>query len=155
MLSHTLLHTILGLAGLLFVHPAHADSLNKCIDAQGRVTYSNLPCNNAREARKIEVDPAPPTPLARPPLAPKPVSGKSAPAQDAGGRVKMDTLVTPKHKTNLKAHEKTCQKLADKLGKVLDAMDEARHQGYSQSKMDKWNQQVKELEHKKQEAGCF
>ncbi len=155
MLIHTLLHTALGLTVLLFVHPVHADSLNKCIDVQGRVTYSNLPCNNARETRKIEVDPAPPTPLAKPLLSPKPESRKSAPAEDTSGRVKMEMLVTPKHKTNLKAHDKTCQKLADKLGKVLDAMDEARHQGYTQSKMDKWNQQVKELEHKKQEAGCF
>jgi outer membrane biosynthesis protein TonB len=46
-------------------------SLNKCIDAAGRVTYSNLPCRGAREVQKVEIDPPPPRPAPAP--APVPV----------------------------------------------------------------------------------
>jgi len=47
---------------------AGAATLNKCIDAKGQVTYSNLPCHNAREVRTVEIDPAPqPDPVRSPP----------------------------------------------------------------------------------------
>ena len=73
---------------LLFVLPALLPAgaaaqatLNKCIDAEGRVTYSNLPCRGARDVQKLEIDPppvspprapAPATPPAPPPAAPVP-----------------------------------------------------------------------------------
>jgi len=70
----------------LLAHGAAADSLNKCIDAQGKITYSNLPCRNAREARKLEIDPAPlpdPAPAKSRVRAAKPVP---APLPDNAGR---------------------------------------------------------------------
>ncbi|MFN3752208.1 MAG: DUF4124 domain-containing protein, partial [Thiobacillus sp.] len=42
-------------------------TLNKCIDAEGRVTYSNLPCRGAREVKQVEIDPPPPPRPATPP----------------------------------------------------------------------------------------
>ena len=136
---------------------SHADSLNKCIDAQGKVTYSNLPCTNARESRKIGIDPAPPAPP-----APKPaVHAKSDPKKttrsesEKNGPVKLETYTTAPKKRSTKAHDNDCEKLADKLGKVMDTMDEAQRKGYTQEKMDKWNQEVKALERKKQKADCF
>jgi hypothetical protein len=63
-------------------------------------------------------------------------------------------MAAPK-KRPTKAHDNNCEELADKLGKVMDTMDEARHKGYTQKKMDKWNQEVKALERKKQESDCF
>jgi hypothetical protein len=34
-------------------------------------------------------------------------------------------------------------------------MDKAHRKGYTQDQMDKWNQEVKSLERKKQQSGCF
>src|SRR5512141_1092948 len=56
------MRSLIGLAGILVVAlPLHVEAatLNKCIDAKGEVTYSNLPCRNAREVRTVEIDPAP------------------------------------------------------------------------------------------------
>ncbi|OYW36935.1 MAG: hypothetical protein B7Z35_11325 [Hydrogenophilales bacterium 12-61-10] len=105
-------HTIMmGCMALVLATSAGADSLNKCIDAQGQVTYSNLPCRNAREVRAVE------------------------PAKAASAR--------------------QCDSLTDKLGTVFDKMDQARRKGYTQEQMNKWNQEVKALETKKQQSGCF
>jgi hypothetical protein len=137
--------------------PSPAGSLNKCTDTQGKVTYSNLPCANAHESSKIEIDPAPPAPP-----APKPaVHAKSDPKKttrsesEKNGPVKLETYTTAPKKRSTKAHDNDCEKLADKLGKVMDTMDEAQRKGYTQEKMDKWNQEVKALERKKQKADCF
>ncbi|OZA47528.1 MAG: hypothetical protein B7X81_05215 [Hydrogenophilales bacterium 17-61-76] len=108
----------MGSIALVLATSAGADSLNKCIDAQGQVTYSNLPCRNAREVRAVEIDPIPlPDPI-KPPVR----------AKDA---------------------------LTDKLGTVFDKMDQARRKGYTQEQMNKWNQEIKSLETKKQQSGCF
>jgi hypothetical protein len=136
---------------------SHAESLNKCIDTQGKVTYSNLPCANARESRKIEIDPAPPAPPApKPAVSPKSEPKKTTKSEvEKSGSVKLETYTTAPKKRSTKTHDKNCGELADKLGKVMDTMDEAQRKGYTQEKMDKWNQEVKALERKKQEAGCF
>jgi hypothetical protein len=39
--------------------PANAASLNKCVDENGDITYSNLACAKTQAAKKIELDPAP------------------------------------------------------------------------------------------------
>ncbi|MCA1978820.1 MAG: DUF4124 domain-containing protein [Thiobacillus sp.] len=142
---------------VLLAGGASAASLNKCIDAQGKVTYSNLPCTNAREMRKVEIDPAPapepvhvtPRPKLEKPAADAPES-KEPPVtklrlDSAAGNARAATKPTARH----------CDALADKLGLVLDKMDDARRKGYTQKQMDDWNQDVKELERKKQQAGCF
>ena len=53
------------------------------------------------------------------------------------------------------ASARQCDTLTDKLGRVSDKMDQARRKGYTQEQMDKWNLEVKELERKKQQSGCF
>ena len=152
----------LGLAilGLGILSPAanslHAASLNKCVDVYGKVTYSNLACQGAQQARKVEIDPAPPVPkmVVPTPVAPMPVAVipelEQAP-DEKNSTVKLETFGTApkKQASNL------CDTLTDKLGLVLDKMDAARRKGYTQAQMDKWNLDIKELERKKQQASCF
>jgi hypothetical protein len=38
---------------------------------------------------------------------------------------------------------------------VFDKMDQARRKGYTPEQMNVWDQEVKDLEHKKQQSGCF
>ena len=161
----------------------HAASLNKCVDVYGKVTYSNMTCKGANEVRKVEIDPAPPVPRIAPtPALPKaevpvyvmpgklpesgpaigvksapvftPISPRTAepatPALEKKAVVKLETFgAAKKHSQN------TCDKLTDKLGLVLDKMDAARRKGYTQKQMDEWNLEIKSLEHKKQQTGCF
>ncbi len=145
---------------MLLSNGAVADSLNKCIDAQGMVTYSNLPCKNARETRKVEIDPAPlPEPLR---AASKPQTVKlappAAPAQqvekEEPAALKLDARRNP-GKPAARPPAGKCDTLSDKLGRVFDKMDAARRKGYTQKQMDDWNQEAKDLERQKQQAGCF
>lgn len=48
-----------------------------------------------------------------------------------------------------------CDTLTEQLGRVFDKMDQARGKGATQKQMDEWNQEIKALELKKQQAGCF
>ncbi len=140
--------TVILLAGTM-VCAVQAASLNKCVDIYGKVTYSNLACTGAQQIRKVDIDPAPPAPKMPAPLVVVPEFGH-APAEK-NGLVKLETFSTaPKRKS-----AKHCDKLTDKLGLILDKMDAARRKGYTQSQMDKWNIEVKDLEHKKQQASCF
>ncbi len=126
-----------------------ASSLNKCVDVYGKVTYSNLACAGAQQVRKVDIDPSPPVPKV---AAPARVGYEATPTlAEKKGVVKLDILSNaPKRKT-----PKHCDKLTDKLGLILDKMDAARRKGYTQSQMDKWNLEIKDLEHKKQQASCF
>ncbi len=144
-----------ALAGLALTSSAGAATLNKCIDAQGNVTYSNLPCRNAKEAQKLEIDPAP-----LPDPAPTPIRNQSAPparTQDAlpASEAKRPAKAKSPSKAAVKSSARECDSLSEKLGSVLDMMDKAHRKGYTQEQMDKWNQEVKNLESKKQQSGCF
>jgi hypothetical protein len=148
------------LAALLTGNAA-ANALNKCIDAQGKVTYSNLPCKNARETRRVEIDPPPvPDPVRTPPkpaaVQPPPARTPAPPAVPRADReapvLKLETRTTGKPEPGA---TRKCNTLADKLGRVFDKMDAARRKGYTQEQMDDWNRQIKELERQKQQAGCF
>jgi len=145
-----------ALAGLALTSSAGADTLNKCIDAQGKVTYSNLPCRNAKEAQKLEIDPAP-----LPDPAPTPIRSQSAPTQPArqdaqpAPEAKRPSKAKSTSKAAVKGSARECDSLSEKLGSVLDMMDKAHRKGYTQEQMDKWNQEVKTLESKKQQSGCF
>lgn len=155
-----------------------AASLNKCVDEYGKVTYSNLPCKGANQVRKIEIDPAPPVRVApvtpslppalpaaaqpdlpkvdvpvyvmpeKPPVVITPKS-TTAPAEKKA-EIKFETLGGPK-----KQSQNNCDTLSDKLGLILDKMDAARRKGYTQKQMDDWNSEIKTLERKKQQSGCF
>ena len=165
----------LGVVWSVTVGTVSAASLNKCVDEYGKVTYSNLPCKGANAVRKIEIDPAPPVPAVpvNPPVMPTvvlpappkiegpgyvmpeknpvvltPKSGASP--QEKKAAIKFETLGGPK-----KQSQNTCDTLTDKLGLVLDKMDGARRKGYTQKQLDGWNSEIKLLEHKKQQAGCF
>ena len=154
---------LLALPALLPTGSSAQASLNKCIDAQGKVTYSNLPCRNAREVRAVEIDPPPrPDPVRsqavqKPakPASPQVAAGSSEPAT-----LRLDTRRIPGgiHTTGkpvVRAAATQCNTLTDKLGRVFDKMDQARRKGYTQEQMDEWNQEVKDLERKKQQSGCF
>lgn len=169
-----ILSTIALVLGAL-TNAAFAASLNKCVDVYGKVTYSNLPCKGANEVRKVEIDPAPPVPpipvnppalpaMALPdspkvevpvyvapeknPVVSVPKSGVAPPEKKA--TIKFETLGGPK-----KQSQNNCDTLSDKLGLVLDKMDAARRKGYTQKQLDEWNSEIKALERKKQQAGCF
>lgn len=142
---------------LAALSPAQAGAqttLNKCIDAQGRVAYSNLPCPKSRTAQKIEIDPAPPAP----PPAAKAAPEKRAPARrapaDTPAQLQLETGRTPEHSVP-RVSARQCDALTDKLGRLLDRMDEARRQGYTLEQMNRWNAEIRELERKKQQSGCF
>lgn len=145
-----------GLVALALIASAEAATLNKCIDTQGKVTYSNLPCRNAREARTLEIDPAPPPDAARP----QPVKATAPAEPKEPAPIRLETQRAPKRMNTAEkpvshASARQCDTLSDKLGRVVDKMDLARRQGYTQEQMDKWNLEVKELERKKQQSGCF
>ncbi len=138
-------------------------TLNKCIDAQGKITYSNQPCRNARETRTVEIDPAPipdkPSVSIAPTLPAVPVSAKASPAS-APATIQPETRRIEKNaNTSVKsaqgASARQCDSLTDKLGRVLDKMDQARRKGYTLEQMNKWNEEVRDLERKKQQSGCF
>ena len=144
-ITKTLALMILSLA----TNVAQAESLNKCVDIYGKVTYSNLTCKGANQARKIEIDPAPPAPKMEVPVTVAPKAAQIRTEKNAA--VKLETFGTaPK-----KPPHNTCDTLTDKLGLVLDKMDAARRKGYTQKQMDEWNLDIKSLERKKQQAGCF
>jgi hypothetical protein len=146
-----------AVASLALTSSAGADTLNKCIDAQGKVTYSNLPCRNAKEVQKLEVDPAP-----LPDPAPAAIRTQSAPTRPTRGQdaepvpeTKRPSTGKSSSKAAVKSSARECDSLSEKLGSVLDKMDKAHRKGYTQDQMDKWNQEVKTLERKKQQSGCF
>lgn len=142
---------LFALSALLPAAAAAQASLNKCIDAQGGITYSNLPCRDARETRRIAIDPPPqPDPQQpRPPkAAPQPVP-RSAPAT-----IRLDTRRSG-DKPVKRASARQCQALSDQLGRVLDTMDRARRKGYTQAQFDGWNAEIRKIEQKKQQSGCF
>lgn len=149
---------LLALAALFPPAAAAQATLNKCIDAKGKVTYSNLPCRNAREARTVEIAPPPARDASRPaPVAASPARRQSPDA--AAGPSQGATLQLETRKTNGKPSSRVspreCDALSNKLGRVFDKMDQGRRKGYTQAEMDAWNQEVKTLERKKQESGCF
>lgn len=144
---HALAPILFAFVALLPAGAAAQATLNKCIDAQGKVTYSNLPCKNARETHAVAIDPAPVLTQTD-----KPVPVKRAAPQPAA------TLRLDQHSTGKsapRASARQCDAISDKLGNILDKMDQARRKGYTQKQMDKWNDDVKELERKKQQSGCF
>ncbi len=146
-----------GGVALLLATSVQAATLNKCIDAHGQVTYSNLPCRNARETRAVEIDPVPiPDPVKQHAIKPSPVRvapTAAAPTSTEPAAIKLNTQSTRQaHKARL---GEPMRRLTDKLGAVFDKMDEARRKGYTQAQMNKWNQEIKALETKKQQSGCF
>jgi hypothetical protein len=146
---------LLALPALLPTGASAQATLNKCIDAQGKVTYSNLPCRNAREARTLEIDPIPPPAPAR--SAPVRVESAKPTAPVRSNETATLRLETQRTtgKPAARASMSQCDTLTDKLGRVFDKMDAARRKGYTQEQMNAWDQEVKALERKKQQSGCF
>lgn len=148
---------MMGGVALMLATSTQAATLNKCIDAHGQITYSNLPCRNAREARAVEIDPAPmpdpvkPRAVKAPPVQAAAPSRASPSAAPTTTRVEIHTPGKPAKP----ASASQCDSLSDKLGAVFDKMDQARRKGYTQEQMNKWNQEIEALETKKQQSGCF
>lgn len=146
---------LLALPALLPTGASAQATLNKCLDAQGKVTYSNLPCRDARETRKLKIDPAPTPARAR--SAPDRVEPAKPPApvrSNETATLRLDTQRTT-GKSAVRASARQCDALTGKLGRVFDKMDAARRKGYTQEQMNAWNEEVKELERDKQQSGCF
>ena len=172
---------LLALTTLLPAGVSAQATLNKCVDANGKVTYSNLPCRNAREVRKVEIDPPPkpdPAPVPakvakpQPAVIPKPAVKPQAATQAPAAALPADVppvastppassqdLPTPAPlkpgKSSIRLTARQCDSLTDKLGNILDQMDQARRSGYTQQQMDAWEQEIQDIESKKQQSGCF
>jgi hypothetical protein len=153
---------LLVLTALCPAVAAAQTTLNKCIDAQGLVTYTNKPCINAREVHTVEIDPAPtpdrPQIKASQAPASKPAATKPAPNSSVLGRSEVQRTqkrISPAKIPAKLPSAKTCDALSDKLGRTLDKMDQAHRKGYTLDQMDKWNEEVRDLERKKQLSGCF
>jgi hypothetical protein len=143
------------LAALLLTPVANAASLNKCIGARGEVTYSNMPCRDAQQVEALAIDPAPAAP---PAAAFPPASGNTRPAPTGAPALRLETRRTSGAgvtEGTAAGTKRRCDAIADKLGRVLDTMDQARRKGYTQDQADAWNREIKDLERKKQQAGCF
>ena len=149
---------LIALAGmaatLALAASVNAATLNKCTDAKGKVTYSNLPCRDARMARELEIDPAPLPDPVRSQARPAPVKPAAPKAVSEIAPIRLETQRTT-GKPAPHASSRQCDALTDKLGRVFDKMDLAHRKGYTQKQMDGWNQEVKDLERKKQQSGCF
>ena len=135
------------LAALLLPPAAAAASLNKCVGATGEVTYSNLPCRGAQHVEAVPIDPP----------AEQPAGIKAAPVatpaldRDSGRKDASGTSV----RRVTTGETRRCDAIAEKLGRVLDTMDQARRKGYTLEQADKWGREIKDLQRKKQQAGCF
>ncbi|MHB1188767.1 DUF4124 domain-containing protein [Thiobacillus sp.] len=146
---------LLALPALLPTGASAQATLNKCIDAEGGVTYSNLPCHNARETHAVKIDPAPiPDPVRAQPVPAQPAAPKPEDRANEPAPLRLETQRSA-GKPASRASARQCDALTDKLGRVVDKMDQARRMGYTQKQMDEWNLEVKELERKKQQSGCF
>jgi hypothetical protein len=146
-------------------------TLNKCIDARGDVTYSNLPCKNAREVKKVEIDPAPPAPAEAPKAAPAATPAQparpAAPAKaaprvppskpaPAAPAVRLEPQSASRKPAVLAPSAGQCEILSEQLGRLLDKMDQASRKGSaSPAQLKAWNEEVRELERKKQQSACF
>ncbi len=180
---------LLALTILLPAGVSAQATLNKCVDANGKVTYSNLPCRNAREVHKVAIDPAPtpvrpqPAPRQAPvaPVAPDAPNAPAAPAASPAAVVPASPAaavpaapVAPKApvisiepgskyieaqpttiKPAARGSASQCDALTEQLGRVFDKMDAARRVGATQEQMNTWSEEIKELELKKQQSGCF
>lgn len=153
---HLTLLFLLTLPALLPAAAAQA-TLNKCVGAQGGITYSNLPCINAREMQRVEIDPPPQPdpPGPRSAVVPPPAKSATHPApRPEPAVIRLDTRrVSGKPGARVPARQ--CSALSDKLGRVLDTMDQARRKGYTQAQIDAWNADIREIERQKQQSGCF
>jgi hypothetical protein len=139
---------------MLFAGNCAAATLNKCVDAHGKVTYSNLPCHNVREAYKLEIDPPPqPDPVRSTPKALPTLPSEAARSNKSV--VPKKALPGNPGKPAANSSSSKCDSLSDKLGRVLDKVDAARRKGYTQQQMDDWNKETRALERQKQQAGCF
>ncbi|KVW94261.1 DUF4124 domain-containing protein [Thiobacillus denitrificans] len=149
---------LLALPTLLPTGTSAQATLNKCLDAEGKITYSNLPCRNAQETRKVEIDPAQPPDPTRPATVldepVKPAAPKAAVSPKETATLRLDTQRTT-GKPAARVSARQCDALSDKLGRVFDKMDQARRKGYTQQQMDAWNLEVQDLERKKQQSACF
>lgn len=146
-------------------------TLNKCIDARGAVTYSNLPCKDAREVKKVEIDPAPPAPAEAPKAAPAATPAQparpAAPAKaaprvppskpaPAAPAVRLEPQSASRKPAVLAPSAGQCEILSEQLGRLLDKMDQASRKGSaSPAQLKAWNEEVRELERKKQQSACF
>tara|TARA_R110002049_G_scaffold163138_1_gene328959 strand:+ start:164 stop:640 length:477 start_codon:yes stop_codon:yes gene_type:complete len=156
-------HSARVLLILIALCPALASAqatLNKCIDAQGLVTYTNKPCLNAREVHKLEIDPAPlPAPIQQSngPVSEPPVKSAVTPAitRSAPATVRVETRQISGKPAQPNDNSSHCNTLSGKLGRVLDKMDQARRKGYTQEQMNQWNEEARDLERKKQQSACF
>jgi hypothetical protein len=145
---------LLVITSLLVSFPASASSLNKCIDAQGNTTYSNLPCKNSRESHKVSIDPAP-VHVSVPSTAAKASAPAHTPAPATTDTSKVKVETRPSSGKILQASASKCEKLDEKMGSMFDTMDKARRSGYTQDQMNAWNAEIRNLEQQKQRSGCF
>lgn len=145
-----LLLTLQGL--ILIAPPAHA-TLYKCVDGAGKVTYTNLPCEQTglKETRVIAPPPPPaePTAIKPAPTADAKPAGNLPPAPESKGSSSIQ-LIRSQETSN-----KKCENLNDAQGKIMDEMDAARRKGYTSKQEADWNDKLRKLQAEKNKLGCF
>jgi hypothetical protein len=146
------MHLLTPLLLLTLSLPAHA-TLYKCQDDAGRVTYTNLPCerNNLKETKIVPPPPAPaePAPAAPPAAQESSAAARSGSAPEDKGGPTLQLFRSAEPKAN------KCAQINETMGKLMDDMDSARRQGYTQKQEAEWNARLKKLQAEKNKHGCF
>jgi Domain of unknown function (DUF4124) len=137
---------------ILLAPPAHA-TLYKCVDAAGKVTYTNLPCEQSGLKETTVIAPPPPPAEAAaikpaPAAEAKPVEHHPAAPEGKGSS---SIQVIRSQETN----GKKCENLNEAQGKVMDEMDAARRKGYTTQQEAVWNDKLRKLQAEKNKLGCF
>lgn len=138
---------------LLFPLAAQAD-LYKCVDAAGKVTYTNSACaKSGLKAAKL----IPPPP---PPAVDSPARARAAEKAAAG--TPPETSAKPRQQTAalpaMRAAQSggpACDTLNRDLGRIMDDMDAARTGGASAAQQAAWHKRLGELKTEKTRLGCF
>lgn len=147
------MRTLILLASLCLNLPAHA-TLYKCQDTDGRVTYTNLPCEqNGLKETKVVTPPPPPAEASpvRPVVSPesRPAGNQPSDHDRKNSGTTLQLIKSPEPRGN------KCAQLNDAMGKVMDDMDAARRKGYTQKQEAEWNARLKKLQADKNKHGCF
>lgn len=140
-------------AYLLFFPLAAQADLYKCTDNTGKVTYTNSTCAKVG-LKEAKIIPPPPPPVqeksARKTEPAKPVADNTEKNLGDKGKETVALQVVKPVQTN----SDKCAKLNASMGRIMDEMDAARHNGRADANAA-WSENLKTLQADKNRLGCF
>ncbi len=142
----------LAIVFLLMPLSANAN-LFKCTDIKGHITYTNSPCTKVG-LKENKVLPPPPPPAIDAPAKLTVQAKKEVEKEEPHSAKPQQTVALQVVKT-IQSNSDACNRLNEEVGRTMDEMDAARTQGGSQKKQSGWNEQLKQLQAKKSQLGCF